>query len=169
MNRDSLLSKIDKLFPAKDELILISACLIGINCTYDNSNNENNYILQIAKFRQLIPVCPEQLGGLPTPREPQTIIDGNGVDVLNGRTQIKTQNKKNVTQFFLKGAKETGKIIKLFKIKNAILKEKSPSCGVTKIYNNKKLVEGLGVTSAFLKNMGIKIYSEKNIEEALSD
>ncbi|NHJ47163.1 MAG: DUF523 domain-containing protein [Asgard group archaeon] len=168
MNHDKLIISIDKFFPDKNNAILVSACLLGINCTYDNSNNKNEFVLLLSDYRELIPICPEQLSGLPTPRDPQSIVNGTGKDVLNGKTSIMTVKEIDVTANFLKGVSEIEKIVNLYQIKYAILKEKSPSCGVKQIYNNDNLVAGQGVTTAYLESNNITVYSEKDIEKLLS-
>jgi uncharacterized protein YbbK (DUF523 family) len=138
------------------EKILVSACFLGINCKYDGTSNKNEKILKLARDYILIPVCPEILGGLPTPREP---AEQKGKRVI-------TKSGKDVTKYFEKGAKEVLKIAKILKIKKAILKQKSPSCGCGKIYDGTfsgKLIKGDGITTKVLKKSGIKVFSEEDI------
>ncbi len=138
------------------KIILCSACLLGINCRYDGRSNLNEKVLRLAKNHILIPVCPEQLGGLPTPREYSE----------RKEKRVFTKSGKEVTENFEKGAKEVLKIAKLFGIKIAVLKENSPSCGVRKIYDgtfSKRLIEGSGVTAELLKKNKIKVISEKDL------
>ena len=138
------------------EKILVSACLLGINCKYDGTSNKNEKVLKLAKDFILIPVCPEILGGLPTPREP---AEQKGKKVI-------TKSGKDVTKFFQKGAKEVLKIAKIFKIKKAILKQKSPSCGCGKIYDRTfsgRLIKGDGITTKLLKKNKIKVFTEENL------
>lgn len=137
-------------------IILCSACLLGINCRWDGKNNLNKKVLKLAKEKILIPVCPEILGGLPTPRE---MAEKRGSKVI-------TKSGKDVTKFFKKGANEVLKIGKIFGAKKAILKQKSPSCGSGQIYDGTfsgKIVKGDGVTAALLKAYGIKVISEKEL------
>ncbi|NHJ33487.1 MAG: DUF523 domain-containing protein [Asgard group archaeon] len=152
-----------------DRPIIVSACLLGINCVFDGSSNKNERVLELMEKRLLIPVCPEQLGGLSTPREPQDIIQGSGEDVLKGKAKVVTINGKDVTENFKKGASEVLEIAKLNKVKMAILKENSPSCGVRSIYNVKQNTKfktaGKGVTTASLEKNGLRILSEKELEE----
>jgi uncharacterized protein YbbK (DUF523 family) len=139
----------------KNEKILVSACLLGINCKYDGTSNKNKKILKLAKDFILIPVCPEILGGLPIPREP---AEQKGKRVI-------TKSGKDVTKYFEKGAKEVLKIAKILKIKKAILKQKSPSCGCGKIYDgtfSKRLIKGDGVTTKLLKKNGIEVFTEED-------
>jgi len=140
----------------KKEKILVSACLLGINCKYDGTSNKNEKILKLAKNYILIPVCPEILGGLSIPREP---AERKGKRVI-------TKSGKDVTEYFVKGAKEVLKICKILKIKKAILKQKSPSCGCGKIYDGTfsgRLIKGDGVTAKLLKRNKIKIFTEEDI------
>jgi len=141
----------------KNEKILVSACLLGVNCKYDGTSNKNEKILKLAKDFILIPVCPEILGGLSIPREP---AEQRGKKVI-------TKSGKDVTKFFKKGAKEVLKIAKIFKIKKAILKQKSPSCGCGKIYDGTfsgRLVKGDGITTKLLKKNKIKVFTEENLD-----
>lgn len=136
------------------ENILVSACLLGVNCTYNQSNNLNKKIIALSKTSNLIPICPEQLGGLPTPRTPSEII-GNKVITCKG---------EDVTKNYKFGAKETLKIAKEFNCKKAIFKFRSPSCGSNLIYDgtfSHKLKKGDGITTKLLKKNGIKVISEK--------
>jgi len=149
--------------------IIVSACLLGINCVFDGSSNINKRILELKEKHILIPICPEQLGGLSTPRDPQDIIQGSGEDVLLGKAKVVTINGKDVTEIFKKGASEVLEVAKLNKVKIAIFKENSPSCGVHFIYNVKQnqkyKTSGKGVTTALLLENNLQILSEKELEE----
>ena len=132
--------------------ILISACLAGVNCKYNGKNNKNEKIIELIKNNDVILVCPEQLGGLKTPRVPAEII----------KNKVITKDEIDVTKEYQKGAEEVLKIAKQFDIKKAILKSKSPSCGKSKIYDgtfSNKLINGDGVTTKLLKQNGIKVIS----------
>jgi len=136
---------------------LVSACLIGINCRYDGKSALNKKCLKFFKKGELIPVCPEQLGGLPTPRKPAEIQKSG---------KVLTKNGKDVTKNLIKGAKESLKIAKNLKIKQAILKTKSPSCGLGLTYDGSfsgKLRKGNGVTATLLKQNGIQIITERDL------
>lgn len=146
-------------------MIICSACLLGIECNYRGGSNLNSRVLKLLDKNILIPVCPEQLGGLPTPRENAEIV-GDGYMVLDGRGKVVTCSGKDVTQYFVKGAMETLRIVKLYGIGSAILKQCSPSCGSGKIYDgtfSERLVSGDGVTTALLKRNGVKVFSEEDI------
>ncbi|HHY14360.1 MAG TPA: DUF523 domain-containing protein [Thermoanaerobacterales bacterium] len=145
-------------------MIIVSACLCGIDCKYNGLNNISRNIIDIAKREILIPVCPEQLGGLSTPRLPSEIIGGTGEDVLDRLAKVVNQKGEDVTDNFIKGAQESLKIAKLFEVKFAILKSKSPSCGFENIYDGNfdgTLIKGSGVTASLLSRNGIKIYDEE--------
>ena len=138
------------------EKILVSACLLGIDVKYDGTNNKNDKVLEYIKDKEIIPICPEVMGGLSTPRIPSEII---GDKVIN-------KEGEDVTNNFYKGAEEVLKLCKLFNIKKAILKKKSPSCGVGLIYDGtftNNLVEGYGVTAKILKENGIELLTEDDL------
>ena len=138
------------------EKILVSACLLGIDVKYDGKNNKNDKVLEYIKDKEIIPICPEVMGGLSTPRIPSEII---GDKVIN-------KDGKDVTNNFYKGAEEVLKLCKLFNIKKAILKKKSPSCGVGLIYDGtftNNLVEGYGITAKILKENGIELLTEDDL------
>lgn len=137
--------------------VLISACLAGLCCRFDGSQRLRKSLLESIKGGLMIPICPEQLGGLSTPRGRAEIISGNGFDVLRGRAKVVNSAGLDITLQFLKGAKETLKIARLNKIQIAYLKEKSPSCGTAKIISRKKVKSGPGVTAAFLIKQGIEV------------
>ena len=145
---------------------LCSACLLGIKCRYNGKSKTNKKVLKLVKKEVLIPVCPEQLGGMATPREPAEIVGGDGRDVLKGEAKVVTKSGKDVTENFVKGARQVLKIAKLFGIKEAILKQKSPSCGCGKIHDGTfsgKIIKGYGATASLLKKHGIKVISEEEL------
>ena len=146
-------------------MILISACLAGVNCRYNAGNNEVKEIMEIVREGKAVLVCPEQLGGLPTPRSACEIMDGTGEDVLDGKVKVLSREGKDVTEQFILGAEEVLKIAKLYGIKKAILKARSPSCGSNVIYNgtfSSQKRKGNGVTVALLKRNGIEIVDEES-------
>jgi hydroxyethylthiazole kinase-like uncharacterized protein yjeF len=144
---------------------LVSACLMGVNCRYDGRNNLNEKVMRLAAKEVLIPVCPEQLGGLGTPRAPMEIIGGDGSEVLDGKGKVINRNNRDVTENLVRGAEEVLKISERLGIKEAILKARSPSCGCGKIYEgtSPRLVEGDGVTTALLKRSGILVLTEDDL------
>jgi len=150
-------------------MIIVSACLCGIDCKYNGGNNLDARVLKLMQEGKAIPVCPEQLGGLQTPRAPSEIVKGNGFDVLMGKGKIVDSKDEDVTAEFIKGAYETLKIAELLGANIAILKARSPSCGVSQIYDGSfsgTIRTGNGVTAQLLLSKGIKVYTEENLEEA---
>ena len=143
------------------ERILISACLVGDNVKYDGGNNKNPLISKLLGKYELVPFCPEVEGGLPIPRHP---CEQRGEQVVNDLDEDKTDE-------FNRGADLALNICLYLKITKAILKERSPSCGVHEIYDGSfshKVSPGMGVTAALLKRKGITIYSEDEIPELLN-
>ena len=150
-------------------MIIVSACLLGENCKYSGGNNKSENVIKYLEDKEYILVCPEQLGGLSTPRNPSEIItygnkDGN--DVLSGCTKVLSNKGIDVTKNFIQGAEETLKIAKEHNAKTAILKDGSPSCGYKKIYDGTFLgnkIQGMGVTAAILNKENIALLDEDDI------
>lgn len=140
------------------ETVIISACLTGVKCRYDGSDNLDRELLNSLKGCHLVPLCPEQLGGLPTPREPSQIVNGDGFDVLNRNVSIISADNKDVRENFITGAYESLKIAKLTGAKKACLKEKSPSCGVKRIKRDGVEIAGSGVLAALLLEEGLEVF-----------
>ena len=137
--------------------ILVSACLLGANCRYDGGNNYRSQMLELLKEHTLIPVCPEQLGGLTTPRPP---VEWQGDRAMNNQGT-------DCTMQFHRGAEEALRMALLYDCKLAILKAKSPSCGNHQIYDGTfsgRLVEGAGGTAELLKKHGIVVINETEVE-----
>ena len=143
--------------------ILISACLIGENCKWDGTNNRNQGVLEFMKKMEgkaeFHPVCPEQLGGLPTPRAASEIH-------MPDEAVINTEGE-DVTGEFLLGADAALQTAKKYGCEIAILKDRSPSCGSNGVYDGSfshKLREGMGKTAAVLAGYGLKVHGESQIE-----
>ncbi|KPK77698.1 MAG: hypothetical protein AMJ89_01940 [candidate division Zixibacteria bacterium SM23_73] len=134
---------------------LVSACLCGIRSRFDGKDARDNQIAELVKKGEAIPVCPEELGGLPVPRPPGEIEKGDDKDVLSEQTKVVSKDGEDLTPFFLRGAFASITIAKKFKVKKAMLKQNSPSCGCGWIKRKGKLVKGDGVTVALLKKEGI--------------
>lgn len=131
-------------------MILVSGCLVGINCKYSGGNNYDKRIFNLVKEGKAIPVCPEQLGGLPTPRSASEINDEK---VIN-------KNNEDVTVQYKRGAEETLNLAKKLGVKQVILQPRSPSCGKGKIYSGKfdgTLINGNGITAELLMKNGIEV------------
>ena len=136
--------------------ILVSACLLGVQCRYDGTGALTEGIKKLMEEHMLIPVCPEIMGGLATPRDP---AERSGDKVV-------TKNGADVTENYQKGAMETLKLAKLYQCSCAVLKERSPSCGCGRIYDGsfgRKLVDGNGMTAELLLENGIQVKGESQI------
>lgn len=148
------------LFMNKKENILISSCLLGLYCRYDGKPVHLNHIEALIEKHHLIPICPEIMGGMGTPRNPcerkeSCVIDCSG---------------KDVTGYFERGALEALKLSKLYNCRYAILKERSPSCGYGRIYDGAfsgNLIAGNGVTADLLAENGLRIFGESQIGKLL--
>jgi uncharacterized protein YbbK (DUF523 family) len=144
---------------------IISACLLGVKCRYDGCSKPSEKVCELflQNKKNYIPVCPEQLGGLPTPRIPAEIQNSTGEDVLLGKAKILDKNGKDMSENFIRGAEETLKIAKMFGVDEFIGRHNSPSCGCGKIHDGTFtdiLKEGNGITVALLKQSGIKVISD---------
>jgi uncharacterized protein YbbK (DUF523 family) len=147
------------------EKILVSACLLGHPVRYDGKSvplKEIDWLQKLQQQNRLVIICPEQAGGLPTPRDPAE----------RQKNKIITINNQDVTNEFEKGAKLALKLCQQHDIKIALLKANSPSCGNQQIYNgqfNNTLIAGLGMTAELLSKHNIKVYSELEIQQLIDD
>ena len=151
-------------------MILVSACLLGHAVRYNGGADEHELLMKYNEAGQFIAICPECLGKLSIPRPPAEIVNGNGQDVLAGTAKIMSKLGENVTINFVAGAETLLTIATQYGVKAAILKERSPSCGVHQIYDGTfsgTKIAGQGVTAALLSQHGIKLYSEGDITEQL--
>ena len=137
--------------------ILVSACLLGCPCRYDGTAKADPRVLALMERHTLIPVCPEQLGGLPTPRLPSERREGGVFD----------RGGKDVTVRYRQGAEEVLRLARLYGCTHAVLKERSPSCGSGQIYNGSfshVLVPGSGVAAELLAQNGITVLGESQAD-----
>jgi uncharacterized protein YbbK (DUF523 family) len=142
-------------------MVLVSACLAGIRCTYNGRDREIWWVKRMVMEGKAIPLCPEVLGGLPIPRPPAEIAGGTGDDVLDGKRRVLSIDGKDVTKEFVEGAMMVVKICEEIGIKEAILAPESPSCGCRMIHNGTftgALRSGMGVTAAALRRAGIEAF-----------
>lgn len=145
---------------AEKEPLLVSACLLGTACRYDGQSRPLDRLASLMDRYHLIPVCPEQLGGLPTPRTPAERRDG----------AVWTRDGQNVTAAFASGAAEALRLARLFGCRKALLKERSPSCGSGAVYDGTfsgRLIEGDGAAAALLKQHGVLIFGESQVDRLL--
>lgn len=146
----------------KKEKLFVSACLLGEKCRYDGKDNLLKCIQQLEEKYELVSLCPEVAGGLPTPRLP---CERMGSQVIN-------KNGEDKTKEFQKGALQAAAFIQQLGIKKALLQERSPSCGVYLIYDgsfSNHLIKGQGVTKQALLPLGLTIYSSEEINLLLGD
>lgn len=146
-------------------MMLVSACLAGCRCRYDQGSRPYGPVIALVREGKALPVCPEQMGGLPTPRPPAEIVDGDGDDVLEGRARVVSAAGEDVTAQLLAGAREALRLAGAVGAKAAILKERSPSCGSGAIYDGTfrgAVRAGQGVTAALLRRHGVQVFSEEN-------
>jgi len=135
-------------------MILVSACLCGQRCRYDGKTKENKALMLRLGREAILPVCPEELGGLPTPRPACRLVDGDGADVLAGHARLVDQAGVDHTAAFIKGAYRALELARSHGVHHCCLKAKSPSCGSKQLAAQGVLPEGyrpvLGVTAALL-------------------
>ncbi len=149
-------------------MILVSACLLGLCTRYDGGHNLCPSLLAPGVAARCLPVCPEQLGGLPTPRQPCEILGGTGADVLAGRAKVIDPQGTDLTVPFVRGAEQLARLAGAQAVAAAILKARSPSCGVGRIYDGTfthRQIPGNGVLAAALAAIGIQLYTELDLTE----
>ena len=134
------------MFSPPDKKCLVSACLVGMCTRYDGKSKPDNRCLQWLVGLHWIPVCPEQLGGLSTPRTAADLTGGDGDEVLAGRATVVDKNGQDVSAEFIRGARQVLAIARAQQIEHALVKARSPSCG---------LQDPIGVTTALLRAHGI--------------
>lgn len=142
--------------------VLVSACLTGLRCRYDGRKLGPRYLDKLEEMTAsmpdgvlLVPVCPEQLGGLPTPRPRNELTGGDGFDVLEGDARVIDQDGRDVTEVFIAGAREALRMARAFGANLAVVKSRSPSCG----YASRVSGDGglTGVAAALWRRSGIEV------------
>lgn len=142
--------------------VLVSACLLGVSCRYDGQSKDHPLAAALLEKHTAIPVCPEILGGLPTPRPPAERREGG----------VFTREGADVTAAYDRGAREVLRLARLYGCTVAILKERSPSCGAGEIYDgtfSHTLTEGFGATAELLAENGIRVIGESQLERFLQE
>lgn len=140
-------------------MILVSACLLGLSCRYDAKEKADRSVLDYLKDKNYLPICPEQMGGLPTPRDPAEIVS-------LAPLKICTEEGADVTEAFVNGVKEVEKLLDLFQVEGAILKAKSPSCGSRQVYDGnftRRLIKGQGILASMLRDKKINVMNEEDL------
>ncbi len=151
--------------------LLVSACLVGLDTRLDGRCRRFPSVASLASRFTLIPVCPEQLGGAPTPRHAAEISGGAGAEVLAGEARVFSVEGADVTDLFLRGAEQVARIARLAGCGAAVLKARSPSCGVGTTYDGSfshTLQLGSGVTAARLQQEGLSLYTEEDCSALLA-
>jgi uncharacterized protein YbbK (DUF523 family) len=145
--------------------ILVSACLLGLSTRYDGQSKLNEKVLNYLRNHNLVPVpvCPEQLAGLPTPRPKTFFATGSGPEVLDDRARVIREDLTIMNDVFIRGAMETLKVAHLVGCDRALFKDGSPSCGVHRICRAGSKVAGQGITTALLLRNGLQVFSEENL------
>lgn len=144
------------------EAILVSACLLGVNCRYDGGGGRSQEVLKLMEQYHLIPICPEQMGGMKTPRKPAELRKQREPDGKE-TTKVFNKDEEDVTEFFVRGAREALELAKLYGCTKAVLKERSPSCGCGTVYDGTfsgKKVPGNGITAELLAKNNITVLGE---------
>lgn len=152
-------------------MILVSSCLAGFAVRYNGTDSLEEEIRRLTESGEAVAVCPELMGGFVTPREPAEIVGGGGDDVLDGRARVIEQSGADVTELYLRGAQLTLDKAREIGADTVILKENSPSCGSSAIYNGNFAgikVSGHGVTSALLRRNGVRVLSELDYRQTLN-
>jgi len=145
--------------------VIVSACLLGFSCRYDKGSKplSRDTLDRLRTEYLAIPLCPEQLGGLPTPRPPMEIAGGDGEGVLKGSARVTNERGEDLSQAMVDGARQVADYARELGITMAVMKEGSPSCGVLIIRRRGKKVSGMGVTTALLRLQGVKVISEEEL------
>ncbi|MCF6411323.1 DUF523 domain-containing protein [Pseudalkalibacillus salsuginis] len=149
-------------------MILVSSCLAGLEVRYNGTHSLDEKIGKLVDENKAVTICPELLGGFSTPREPAEIVGGDGDDVLDGKANVIEKSGQDVTELYLKGAYATLEKAKEINATIVVLKENSPSCGSSMIYNGEfigKKIVGQGITSALLRRNGLRVISEEQFAE----
>lgn len=141
--------------PEKKQCVLVSACLLGENCKFNGKNNYSKEAVSFLLDKEVIPICPEILSGMPTPRDPAEIVDGRVVEITG----------RDVHEQYSNGVNVAIDIISDQEIDLALLQSRSPTCGVNQVYDGSfegKKIQGSGIFAQRLKDLG---YAVKDVED----
>jgi uncharacterized protein YbbK (DUF523 family) len=151
--------------------LVISACLLGVACNHEGRGSPRAVVDELAKEYRLVPVCPEVLGGLGTPRPAAELTGGDGTGVIGGSVAARVVNVhgEDVTAAYRRGAEAAVAVARAVGASRAVLKARSPSCGSAAVYDgtfSRRLVPGRGVTAAALAAAGLEVGSEEDAAAA---
>lgn len=138
---------------------IVSACLAGAACRYNGRHSRNEKVVRLVQRGEALPACPEQLAGFPTPRPPAELRRGDGRAVLMGEAAVADHAGRTVTDLYLRGAIEFLSLARIFGARAAVLKDRSPSCGVRKVTIDGRVQSGRGVAAAFLESEGLRLFT----------
>ncbi|OKP97592.1 DUF523 domain-containing protein [Paenibacillus sp. P46E] len=153
-------------------MIIVSSCLAGMKVRYNGTACLDETIQKLLDNNQAVAVCPELLGGFSTPREPAEIVGGDGDAVLDGMAMVIDRLGNDVTGMYIQGAYEALEQARKVEATIVVLKENSPSCGSSMIYNGTFTglkIPGQGVTSALLRRSGLEVISEEQLASRLKE
>jgi uncharacterized protein YbbK (DUF523 family) len=148
-------------------VILVSACLLGTCCNHEGRGSARPRVQGLSESARLVPICPEVVGGLGTPRDAAEIVGGDGADVLDGRARVMTGAGDDVSAAYRRGAAAAVELARAVGATRAVLKARSPSCGAGAIYDGtftRSLHAGSGVTAAALRAAGFDVVSDEDLE-----
>ncbi len=143
--------------------ILVSACLVGFRCRYDGKDKLDLNVLKRLEGHSWLAVCPEQRAGLPTPRDPIMFEGGTGRDACEGRARVVRADGRDVTDELLNASRSIIEAVRVYGVRTAVLKERSPSCGVAWTYLGDNRMEGMGIFAAMLQRERVEIFSEETL------
>lgn len=150
--------------PDSDEVVLVSACLLGHACRYDGRDNASSAVAALVAGRAVVPICPEAGAGLGTPRPPVQLCGGDGDAVLDGRANAReVESGADRTEAFLEGARLAVEAAARHGATLAILKDRSPSCGTTQCWRDGQRRPGPGATAAALRRAGVRVVSDERL------
>ena len=144
-------------------VVAVSACLLGEPCRYDAQDRRSERVLAAVAGKQVVPICPEELGGLGTPRQPAELRGGDGEAVHRGLARVIARGGQDVTPAFLEGARQAVGRARAAGAEAAILKERSPSCGCRQVTCDGRLVPGRGISTFVLAAAGIPALSDEEV------
>jgi uncharacterized protein YbbK (DUF523 family) len=137
--------------------VLVSACLAGVACRYDGTASPDPDVVRMVAAGRAVPICPEEAGGLPTPRPPAELRGGDGLAVLTGRARVVRADGTDVADAFVRGAQAAVELAGSRGARRAVLRARSPSCGVSASYQDGELRAGPGVAAAALGREGLEL------------